>query len=192
MSENEKTFYRFFKKLGYTDAAICALMGNVYYESSFIPNNLQNTYNSAFGISDDRYTDAVDRGIRNFIDGAGYGLCQWTYHSRKENLLNYARSMQMSVGNMELQMNFIHKEIMENFAGLKSMVFTCNDIARLNREILCVYENPAREYQSPYWINKRLDRCKYYFDNLKTVEPETALAIDSCKIVGKTITIVLK
>ena len=43
-------------------------------------------------ISDDSYTEAVDAGTyKNFVhDAAGYGLAQWTYSTRKENLLKFA------------------------------------------------------------------------------------------------------
>ena len=57
------------------------------------PKNLQNSYESKLGFTDDTYTAAVDNGsYGNFVkDSAGYGLAQWTYWSRKENLLNFAR-----------------------------------------------------------------------------------------------------
>ena len=40
-------------------------------------------------MTDTEYTSAVDDGrYKNFVkDGAGYGLAQWTFWSRKQNLL---------------------------------------------------------------------------------------------------------
>jgi hypothetical protein len=40
-------------------------------------------------MTDAGYTSAVDDGrYKNFVkDGAGYGLAQWTFWSRKQNLL---------------------------------------------------------------------------------------------------------
>jgi hypothetical protein len=68
-------------------------MGNLYAESGLKPNNLQNSYEKTLGFTDVTYTEAVDKGIyNNFIhDKAGYGLAQWTWWSRKEALLNYAK-----------------------------------------------------------------------------------------------------
>jgi hypothetical protein len=60
-------------------------MGNLDAESGLRSNNLQDTYSREFGLSDIQYTQKVDNGTyTNFIkDGAGYGLAQWTYWSRK-------------------------------------------------------------------------------------------------------------
>lgn len=51
-------------------------MGNLYAESGLLPNNLENTYSTKFGLSDAEYTAQVDSGIyTNFVkDSAGYGL----------------------------------------------------------------------------------------------------------------------
>ena len=45
-------------------------------------------------MTDEQYTAAVDNGTyTNFVnDKYGYGIFQWTYWSRKQNLLNYAKS----------------------------------------------------------------------------------------------------
>ena len=65
------------------------LMGNLYAESALNPKNLQNNGNKALGMTDDEFTSAMDAGAySNFVgDGYGYGLAQWTYHSRKAALL---------------------------------------------------------------------------------------------------------
>ena len=73
---------------------VAGLMGTRQAESGLNPENLQNTGNRALGLSDAEYTAAVDTGkytAEQFIhDGYGYGLSQWTYYSRKANLLNFA------------------------------------------------------------------------------------------------------
>ena len=68
---------------------VAGLMGNLYAESGLNPTNLQNSYEKKLGLSDDSYTTSVDNGdYENFVhDSAGYGLAQWTYWSRKQNLL---------------------------------------------------------------------------------------------------------
>jgi hypothetical protein len=79
-------------------------MGNLFAESCFIPTNLQNTYEKKLGFTDATYTKAVDNGTySNFIkDGAGYGIAQWTFWSRKQNLLNFAKSQQKSIGDLNM------------------------------------------------------------------------------------------
>ena len=80
------------------------MMGNLYAESGLNPRNLQNTFEKRFGFSDDEYTEAVDSGRYNsfVFDGAGYGIAQWTYWSRKTRLLSMAREMGASLLTEEL------------------------------------------------------------------------------------------
>ena len=83
-------------------------MGNLYAESALNPKNLQNSYEKKLGHTDESYTAAVDNGTYgNFVrDRAGYGLAQWTYWSRKEALLAFARSKGRSIGDLEMQLDF--------------------------------------------------------------------------------------
>ena len=85
------------------------MMGNLFAESALSPINLQNTYEKKLGYSDSTYTTAVDNGTyTNFIkDSAGYGLAQWTSWSRKQNLLNYAKSKGVSIGDLNMQLEFL-------------------------------------------------------------------------------------
>lgn len=82
---NEKIIWDFLKSNGLTNAGAAGLMGNLFAESSLLPTNLQNTANKKFNLTDAEYTQKVNDGTyTNFIhDGAGYGLAQWTYYSRK-------------------------------------------------------------------------------------------------------------
>ena len=97
-------------------------MININAESGMSPNNLQNTYNTKFGLSDAAYTSAVDSGkgayktssgkSQNFkTDSGGYGLCQWTSSGRKTNLLNRALSENKSIGNINMQLGFLNTEL---------------------------------------------------------------------------------
>lgn len=66
------------------------------------------------------YTAAVDNGTyTNFVkDSAGYGLAQWTYWSRKEALLKYAQSKKKSIGDFDMQLEFLWKELSESYKGI--------------------------------------------------------------------------
>jgi len=71
-------------------------------------------------MSDASYTKAVDnKTYNNFIhDSAGYGLAQWTYYTRKQKLLNYAQSNNKSIGDTEMQVAFLIKELKEDFSSI--------------------------------------------------------------------------
>ena len=90
-STNEEKIWNYLIGKGLSAAGAAGLMGNLYAESGLRPNNLQNSYEKSLGYSDEAYTAAVDNGsYGNFVrDSAGYGLAQWTYWSRKQNMLNY-------------------------------------------------------------------------------------------------------
>ena len=105
---NEEKIWNYLKSKGLSDYGAAGLMGNLYAESGLRPNNLQNTYEGKFGMADAEYTELVDKGrYTNFVrDSAGYGLAQWTYWSRKEALLAYAKASKKSIGDLEMQLVF--------------------------------------------------------------------------------------
>ena len=79
---------------GIPDTGVAALMGNFYAESYVVPYLTQGD-SEPFQVSID-YTNNVNNGtiseydfVHNGPRGGGYGLAQWTYWSRKENLYNY-------------------------------------------------------------------------------------------------------
>ena len=65
------------------EIGVYAIMGNIEAESNFNSENLQNTFNTKYNISDADYTTRIDTNSiteTEFIrDGSGYGLCQWTW-----------------------------------------------------------------------------------------------------------------
>ena len=86
-------------------------MGNLYVESGLKSTNLQNTGNKGLGMTDEEYSAAVDQGsYTDFVhDGYGYGLAQWTYPTRKEALLAFARQQGVSIGDCNMQLQFIRQ-----------------------------------------------------------------------------------
>jgi hypothetical protein len=109
----DKQIWDFLKSKGLSDCAAAGVMGNLYAESGLSPCNLQNVYEKKFSMTDAQYTAAVDNGsYTGFVnDSAGYGLAQWTYYSRKQALLDFARSARASIGSLEMQLNFLWKEL---------------------------------------------------------------------------------
>ena len=113
VTDAEKTIWDFLHgKIGNAYGA-AGMMGNLYAESALRPNNLQNTYEKKLGMTDAEYTSAVDGGsYNNFVkDSAGYGLAQWTYWSRKQALLEFAKGSGKSIGDLQMQLDFLWKEL---------------------------------------------------------------------------------
>lgn len=97
---------------GYSEYAAAGAMGNIWQESGFITNNLQNSYESSLGMNDTEYTTKVDDGTyTNFVnDSAGYGLCQWTDSSRKQGLLSYIQTKGVSISDANSQIEYFLAE----------------------------------------------------------------------------------
>lgn len=161
--DNPSTIWNFFKGKGLNNFAVAGIMGNIYAESGFKPTNLQNAYEKKLGYTDDSYTAAVDNGsYGNFVkDSAGYGLAQWTYWSRKQALLEYARSVGKSIGDLSMQLDFMWKEMQ----GYKSMMTTLNSatsVLEASNAVLLQYERPADQSESAQ--NRRAGYGQTYYD----------------------------
>ena len=96
------------------------MMGNLFAESALNPTNLQNSYENKLDYTDSTYTKAVDNGsYKNFVnDKAGYGIAQWTYWSRKEGLLNFAISQNKSIGDLNMQLDYLMQELNTGYKSL--------------------------------------------------------------------------
>lgn len=139
---NEVAIWNYFKSQGLTDYAVAGIMGNLYAESGLLPNNLQNNYESILGMTDEQYTQAVDNGsYTNFVnDSAGYGLAQWTFWSRKSDLLSLARKENKSIGYLYTQLEFLCSELKE--FGLWDKLNNCQSVQDASNIILFEYEKP--------------------------------------------------
>ena len=120
------------------------LMGNLYAESGLRSTNLQQSAEKRLNMTDDQYTAAVDdRTYQDFIrDQAGYGLAQWTYHSRKANLLEYAWSCGKSIGDEDMQVDFLLHELQTDYKLLFKRLQTAQTVREASDTVLTMYEQP--------------------------------------------------
>lgn len=130
---------------GLTPAGAAGLMGNLYAESGLNPTNLQNSHEKKLGLSDADYTAAVDCGAYvNFVnDGAGYGLAQWTYPSRKAALLAYAKARGRSIGDLDMQVGYLLQELQSLFPAVLRLLRATNSILEASDCVLLQFERPA-------------------------------------------------
>jgi hypothetical protein len=141
---NETIIWDFLRGKGLNEYAVAGLMGNLYAESGLRPNNLQNSFEQRLGLDDAEYTKAVDNGTyTNFVkDSAGYGLAQWTYYTRKQNLLNFATKSNKSIGDLDMQLNFLWNELV-GYPTLMNILKTATDIPTASNAVLFQFERPA-------------------------------------------------
>lgn len=142
--DNEDYIYERLIDAGFSPVASAAICGNIKAESNGNPRNLQNSFEVRMGTSDDQYTEDVDSGkYTNFVnDSAGYGLVQWTYHSRKENLYHYVKSKKGSIGDISLQVDFLIDEI-SKYPAVMKVLRSSDDLRECVVAVLKGYERPA-------------------------------------------------
>ena len=162
-SSTERTIWNFLRCKGLSPAGAAGLMGNLYAESGLNPQNLQNSYEKRLGFTDTAYTAAVDSGAySNFVhDSAGYGLAQWTYWSRKESLLNFARKIGASIGSLEMQLDFMIREL-KGYVAVWEVLRTARTVREASDIVLTRYERPANMSSSVK--AKRASFGQAYFD----------------------------
>lgn len=127
-----------------------ALMGNLKTESQLNSKLLESSKARKMGITSDIYTQNVDNGQytkEDFIrDKAGYGFVQWTYWSRKELLYDYARKVGKSIGDPEMQLDYILEEELPKyyksvFRAMKEA--TKDNFREVSDTIALKYEKPS-------------------------------------------------
>lgn len=183
LTDNMKTIW----KALFTDIqnkyGVAALMGNMYAESGLKATNLQNSYEKSLGYTDDTYTAAVDNGTYTKFanDSAGYGLCQWTYSTRKKKLLAYAQNLGVSIGNTEMQVGFCLSELASSYKTVYKNLKNATEIKAASDSVLTGYEKPANQSDSvkttrANYGTQIYNLCK---DLAVTSASETAAASDS-------------
>lgn len=142
----EKRIWDFLKAEGFNDFGIAGLMGNLFAESRLLPNNIEDKYQSKLGYNDESYTCAVDNNTyTNFVkDAVGYGLAQWTYWTRKQNLLNFARQNNKSIGDLDMQLHFLVKELKESYTNsVYNVLKKATSVLEASNAVLLNFERPV-------------------------------------------------
>lgn len=138
---------------GFTKEAACAMLGNIQAESNMNPANVEDS--SPF--SDANY-------IFNPYDGYGYGLCQWTFWSRKLDLQSFALNSSKRIDDAEMQVEFSIYEMNRNFNSLFNACCSSTDMFSLTKRICHEYERPAVEN-----VQERFNYAKGFFDKFSDI-----------------------
>lgn len=163
VSDPDVVIWDFFEKKGLNAFAIAGIMGNLEAESGLRSNNLQNGFETKLNHTDDSYTKAVDNETyTNFVrDGAGYGLAQWTYYTRKQALLDYAKSCGKSVGDLGMQLDFMWNEL-QGYKNVMNVLNGARSVLEASNAVLLDYERPADQSESAQ--NRRARYGQAFYD----------------------------
>lgn len=162
-----QTIYNQLIKAGISKAGACGLMGNMQLESALRANNAQDGMSK---MTDAEYTAAVDNGTyTNFArDAVGYGLCQWTYWTRKAALLSYAQNKGVSVGDEAMQVSFAVQELKSDYTALWGFLCKTDSVYDAASRVCTEYERPAVNNISARYTAAN----KFYSSLTETAEEE--------------------
>ena len=167
----DKIIWDFLKKAIGNDYGVAGLMGNLEAESGLSSINLENYYESKLHFNDVTYTNAVDSGTyTNFVnDCAGYGLAQWTYWSRKEKLYKYCKQCGTSIGDLNMQLEYLIQELQGNYKSVWNTLISATSVKQASDIVMVQFENPAD--QSDAAKNNRARLGQKWYDKYSTLEP---------------------
>ncbi len=149
---------------------VAGLIGNLQVESGLNPKNLQNSYEKSLGMSDQEYTAAVDNGTytedKFCSDQAGYGLAQWTHKSRKKGLYVAARQAGTSIGNLDVQLNYLWQEL-NQYKSVLTTLINATSVREASDAVMLKYQIPADTSEKN--CISRTNICQKYYDQYVTM-----------------------
>lgn len=178
----DQIVWNFLIDQGLNPYAAAGVYGNIFAESGLIANNLQNSYEKILGYTDAEYTDAVDNGsYDNFVhDSAGYGLCQWTYWSRKQGLLDYSNEKGVSIGDINMQLEYFWKEL-QGYPHVLEVLNSATSIREASDVMLTEFERPADQSESAK--EKRASYGQTAYDKFGNTSDSPSYDIDDSELV---------
>lgn len=147
-----KSLFKIFVDSGMTKHGACGMLANIKEESNFKANNLQNTGNKKLDMTDAEYTDAVDNGIytrEDFVKKhkSGFGICQWTYHTRKAALYDFAKKNGKSIGDESMQAEFLIWELKKNYKAVWKILCSTDSVREATETVMLKFEKPKNKSQ---------------------------------------------
>ena len=172
---SNKDIFKILVASGMTQAGAAGMMGNLQHESGLISNRveilcLQRLREHGKYYTDATYTAYVDDGtisraeFLNPLPGRqyGYGLAQWTSPGRKGKLYDYAKTKNVSIGDMEMQLAFLVAELKDSFPTVWKVLTTSNVVNTCSDTVLMYYEQPANA--SAMKAERRATSQKFFDD----------------------------
>lgn len=185
VNERIKYIYDEARKVGITHQGAIGLLGNLKGETSdFDPMSLETMYANRFGLTDAEYTRRADAGEKVYNnysfakDSAGFGIAQWTWWERKQNLLDYAKSWGTSVGDLETQVYFMFREMETHYTKTWKTLTTTDDYRAAVKICVEEYEKPANMAQA---IETRCGYAKEFLYVIPDAVVETGVTANSAK-----------
>ena len=135
---NEQIIWNYLLAKTSNSYGTAAIMGNLMAESSLNPACCTGKNKSSNYVSD------VDDGTIDFVhDGVAFGLVQWCYYSRKEGFYNFVKSRGKSVGDLNVQLEYLVQEMSTSYKTVWAAVINATNIREASDVVMLKYEKPA-------------------------------------------------
>ena len=153
---DEKRIWDFLIGEGLTEAGAAGVIGNLMAESGCESKKvellcLQRLRESGRAYTNETYTEAVDSGAitrAGFCNPLpdcqyGYGLCQWTYPSRKGALYDLVKRSGKSIGDLDAQLEYLVTELQMSFQACWKILTSSESVETCTDAFLLDFERPA-------------------------------------------------
>ena len=173
---NEEFIWNFIQSKTKNEYGTAAIMGNLMAESSLNPHCVT-------GIKDPEYICKADNDEIDFAhDGHAFGLVQWCYYTRKGGLQGYAKQVGRSVGDLQMQLEYLVKEMSQDYKSVWKAVTEAKSIRTASDTVMLKYEKPSTTTEAAK--QKRATYGQKYYDQFaKKPDPEPTPAPSGKKMV---------
>lgn len=110
---DSKKVWDFLAGKGFSANAIAGIMGNLQEESGFRSGAIEGDMGKT---NEDLLKQITASKDAFLVHQGGFGLAQWTSDNRKSDLWDYAQSKGKSVADYDTQLEFLFKELKENYS----------------------------------------------------------------------------
>ena len=163
----EAIIWGYFKNKIGNEYGVAGLMGNLQAESGMYPDRVQGDI--PYSSYSQEYTAKVNNGtiseydfVHNGPNGGGYGLCQWTFYTRKQALYNMYKSRgYSSIGSIGLACEFLWYELQNSYSGVLTVLKNATSIRQASDKVLHDFENPADQSTSVEELRASLGQAWY-------------------------------
>lgn len=160
--DDERYIWDFFEELTGNPYGTAGIIGNLYFESHLLSENLEPLGHEMPSLGGITYIDAIDNGVYTGFanDGMGFGLAQWTFPTRKARLVELADCQGRSIGSLDVQLDLIAEEL-ERFNMLYRLS-TAESVRFASDYVLKNFENPGD--QSEEMLRSRAKICQSFYE----------------------------
>lgn len=159
---NEEKIWNYLSSIIDNKYGVAGLMGNIYFTSLLDPQHVETSFLQKYKLTKKEYTANADKFPFLFNrDEAGYGLANWSFWRKKEELRNYASLRNKSVGDLKLQLEFLTMELQDDYPQVWETICNVENIREVSDKILKDYMGKTGKAIQ--------DKCykhgEYYYEN---------------------------